>query len=391
MARQLRVHDQVLRERIGAARLVCVTGPRQVGKTASCSALSPHYVDCNNVADRLVMLRGPAALIQHLGLDDSREREPVLVIDNLHGHRNWKGLVRRLTAAYGAGLRLVVSTLEPPRGNLPADSFILRINPWSVGECARAAPPDGPIKPPAPIGDEDWAGLLEHGGFPEPFSKRDSRITRRWNTRRWEELIRDDLPRLAAVRDPDVVQMLAMLLAGRSGTHLIYSELSRELNVTVDTVRRWLDLMERLQFGFRVRPWFARVPKALRKEPKWFLRDWSGVTDPLARARTVVACHLLKAAQGWTDLGFGQFELRYVRDKTKREIDFLMLRDRKPWFLVAVSLREGSDPALEYFQSCTRAQHAFHVVMGNAYSASDCFSRTGPVVVPARTLLSQLL
>jgi hypothetical protein len=36
-----------------------------------------------------------------------------------------------------------------------------------------------------------------------------------------------------------------------------------EINVTIDTVRRWIDVFERLHFGFLVRPWFANVTKAL--------------------------------------------------------------------------------------------------------------------------------
>src|SRR5262249_1687981 len=188
---------------------------------------------------------------------------------------------------------------------------------------------------------------LEHGGFPEPFEKRDARFTRRWNERRWDELLQRDLPKMAPARDPAIAQMLASLLASRSANYLIYSELSRELGLAVDTVRRWMDWLERLQLGFRVRPWFARIPKAVRKEPKWFLRDWSGVSEPLARARTFVACHLLKAAEGWTDCGSGQFELRYVRDKARREADFLMLRDRRPWFLVTVSNSDITDRAVK--------------------------------------------
>jgi hypothetical protein len=99
----------------------------------------------------------------------------------------------------------------------------------------------------------------------------------------------------------------------------------------------------------------------------------------------------LKAVEGWTDLGLGQFELRYVRDKVKREVDFLVLRDRRPWFLVAVGNDEALSPALRHFQDCTRARHAFQVVLDAPFSAMDCFERTDPVVVPARTLLSQLL
>jgi len=399
MAQHARHHDQVLRERLARTRTLIVGGPRHVGKTAACSALSPKFLDWNNLASRLVILEGPEAIIKHLGLERSREREVTVVIDNLHGSRNWKGLLRALNThfgatRYGARLRLVVTTLDVPRGpgsGLPVSSHILRLHPWSVGECVRTAPADSPVKAPALISDVDWAALQEHGGFPEPFAKRDPRFTRRWRVKRQQELLDSDLLRFAAVRDPAIVQKLALLLAERSATHLIYSDLSRRLGVSVDTVRRWMDLLVELQYGFRVHPWFTRVPKALRKEPQWFLRDWSGVTDTKARDRTFVACHLLKAVQGWTDLGFGQFELRYVRDKLKREVDFLVLRERRPWFLVAVAHDAALNPALRYFQTCTRAPHAFHVVLNGQFSPTDCFEQAGPVVVSARTLLSQLL
>ena len=116
------------------------------------------------------------------------------------------------------------------------------------------------------------------------------------------------------------------------------------------------------------------------------------MADDGARAETFVAGHLLKAVEGWTDLGFGDFELRYLRDKQKREVDFLVVRDRKPWFLVEVKLSEASlSPSLAYFQGQTKAAHAFQVVMSLAYEPADCFKVQRPVVVPAKTFLSQLL
>ena len=397
MAERIRFLGQVLSERLAHTRVAFVSGPSQVGKTACCSALSSRVLDWNDVADRLVMLRGPESVARQLGL--ARRRDDVIVVfDNLHGNLKWKSFVRRLLAHCGPRVRVAITTLYParvPGRRLPPDSFQLRINPLSVGECARAAVvPDSLIQPPAPLGDEDWAALLEHGGFPEPFIRRDVNFTRRWNAKRNQQLIGHDLPLFAAVRDPSLVQMLAMLLAERSARHLVYSDLSRELGVAVDTVRRWIEVLVGLQYGFLVRPWSTRVPKALRKEPKWFLRDWSSIADPGARARTFVACHLLKAAEGWHDLGYGSFEVRYVCDKLKREVDFLMLRDRKPWFLVEVSEEAaGGEPtaSLSYFQRCTRAQHAFQVSMDAAYAAVDCFERADPTVIPARTFLSQLL
>jgi hypothetical protein len=104
-----------------------------------------------------------------------------------------------------------------------------------------------------------------------------------------------------------------------------------------------------------------------------------------------VACHLLKAVEAWEDTGLGRFELRYVRDKQKREVDFLVLRDGEPWFLVEVKAGERTlSPSLGYFQRQTGAEHAFQAVLDMPYVNADCFEHEEPVVVPVSTLLSQL-
>jgi predicted AAA+ superfamily ATPase len=389
-----RLHDLMLRERLPRSRTAFVSGPSQVGKTTSCKALAPHYLDWDDPAHRLIILKGPEAVARALDLERAREREVTVVFDNFHGHRNWKGFLRKFSARYGARARVVV-TLLCFKSKLPPHAALVRINPWTVGECARRVPAESAIGAPGHISDEDWVALLEHGGFPEPFRKRDAKFTQRWHDRRQSELTERDLPRLAAVRDPALMQILALLLSEASAKALSYSDLSRQLGVSVDTITRWVELLVDLQYGFCVRPWFAGVPKALRKEPRWFLRDWSAVLDPTARMRTMIACHLLKSVEGWTDLGLGKFELRYVRDKLHREVDFLVLRDRRPWFLVAVAgeaPRGGvAPPVLGYFQRITRARHAFHLVMNGPFSGVDCFAQSEPAVVSARTLLSQLL
>ena len=68
------------------------------------------------------------------------------------------------------------------------------------------------------------------------------------------------------------------------------------------------------------------------------------------------------------------------------------MRDRKPWFLVEAKLGDARlSPSLGYFQGQTKAPHAFQVVMNLPFERADCFSVKRPTVVPARTLLSQLL
>ena len=375
-----------------------IAGPRQVGKTTVCRTLGNAYLNWDNADDRRLFLRGPAALAEALHLDRLRAGPTVSVLDELHKYSKWKALLKGFFDTYGERVRLLVtgsSRMDVFRrggDSLMGRYLLYRMHPWSVGECLRTDLPAKEIQAPQEVVAANWDALWEHGGFPEPFLRRDTRFTRRWRSLRQDQLSREDLREVAHITDLGTMETLMQILAEGSARQLVYSNLAQEIQVAVDTAKRWIDLLGRMHYGFLVRPWFKNVAKALRKEPKWFLRDWSGVADEGARAETFVACHLLKAVEGWTDLGFGDFELRYLRDKQKREVDFLVVRDGKPWFLVEVKLTEtGCSPSLAHFQEQTKAAHAFQVVFNLPYEPADCFKVKTPVVVPARTFLSQLL
>lgn len=379
-------------------QMALVSGPRQVGKTTTCRSVSNEYLNWDNADDRRLLLRGPASIAQALQLDVLRAKRPVATLDELHKYTKWKGLLKGFFDSYGDRVRLIVTGSSRidifRRGgdSLMGRYFLYRMHPWSVAESVRTGLPKKEVHAPEEVRLADWDALWEHGGFPEPFLRRDIRFTRRWRSLRYEQLSREDLREMALVSDLGTLETLMLILAEHSGQQLIYSNVAREIQVSVDTVKRWIDLLARLHYGFLVRPWFRNVAKSLRKEPKWFLRDWSGVAEDGARAETMVACHLLKAIEGWTDLGFGELDLRYLRDKQKREVDFLVVKDRKPWFLVEVKMSDKTlSPSLGYFQTQTNAQHAFQVVMNLPYQHADCFGIHRPVVVPAKAFLSQLL
>jgi predicted AAA+ superfamily ATPase len=394
-----RLYDSLLRDHLVRHRqMAFVSGPRQVGKTTTCGAVATGSLNWDNLDHRRQLLAGPAAIATSVGLDRLRADPPVVVLDEIHKYPKWKALLKGLFDTYGDAARWVVTgsaRLDVFRrgGDSPLGRYLLyRVHPWSVAECLRTDLPAREISPPREIGAADWDALLLHGGFPEPFLKRDLRFSRRWRSLRHDQLSREDLRDVARVQELGTMEVLMRILEERSAQQLVYSNLATEVAVSVDTIRRWVDLLGRLHFGFLVRPWFRNVTKSLRKEPKWFLRDWSGIADPGARAETLVACHLLKAVEGWTDLGLGRFELHYLRDKLKREVDFVVVRDGRPWFLVEVKQSDTTlSPALAHFQSQTGAAHAFQVVLDLPFEAADCFRRREPVVVPAKTLLSQLL
>ncbi|MCU0776799.1 MAG: DUF4143 domain-containing protein, partial [Akkermansiaceae bacterium] len=273
--------------------------------------------------------------------------------------------------------------------------FLYHMHPFSVAETITTELPDADkiLRPPRRPDEDAFTALWDHGGYPEPFLKRDPRFSRRWQTLRTQQLLREDVRDQTQIQHLDQLAMLVKLLDGRSGHQLIYSNLARDIQVGVETVKRWCDALGSLHHGFLIKPWFTNVTRSLRKEPKWFLRDWAGIHDRGDRAETFIACHLLKAVEGWNDLGFGKFQLAYLRDKQKREVDFIVIRDGKPWFLAEVKhARESISESLRHFQRETKAPFAFQVVIESDYIGADCFAKPrDPLAVPARTFLSQLL
>jgi predicted AAA+ superfamily ATPase len=350
---------------------------------------------------RQMILRGPAAVAAALGLERLRAERPVAVFDELHKFSRWKSFLKGFFDTYAEAVRVLVtgsSRLDVYRrggDSLMGRYFLYRMHPFTVAELANQDLPDSEriVRLPRAIDAADFDALWEHGGYPEPFVRREAAFTRRWRGLRQKLLLREDIRDLTRVHELDQLAALVELLVARSSDQIVYSNLAQDVQVSVDTAKRWVDTLSGFHLGFLLRPWFKSVTRSLRKEPKWFLRDWSGVADAGKRAETFVACHLLKAVEGWTDLGLGDFHLGYIRDKAGQEVDFLVARDGRPWMLVEVKVAETRlSGALARYQEQTGAAYAFQVVLEADYVEADCFAaRSGPMVVPARTFLSQLL
>jgi len=132
-----------------------------------------------------------------------------------------------------------------------------------------------------------------------------------------------------------------------------------------------------------LRPFAGKLARTLRHEGKVYLFDYTEVEEPGARFENLVALHLLKIIDVWNDLGHGDFALWYVRDKEKREVDFLVTDRRRPFLLVEAKLADGQpSPALRYFAERLSPRWAVQVVRRGD-------PRGGPIpVIPAERLLS---
>ena len=385
-------------------QMLFVSGPRQVGKTTLARQLgeafpSGEYFNWDNQSHRAKILAGPETVAGRLGLDRLLAEKPLCAFDELHKYRGWRDFLKGFFDSYEDRVHVLVTgsarldIFKRVGDSLMGRYFPHTLHPLSVAECLGASRDHSLIIPPRRIGEDEWRALRRYGGFPEPFLKSDDRFHTRWRKLREQQLLKEDLRDLTRIQELGQIEMLATNLTRHVGQLTSYAKLAREVRASVDSIRRWTAVLESLYYCFSIRPWHSNVTRSLRKEPRYYLWDWSQVEDRGARAENLVASALLKACHSWTENGHGEFGLHFVKDKQKREVDFLVSRDHKPWFLVEVkaSGQASLSKSLSLFQSQTGARHAFQLAFDLDYVEADCFEHQTPIIVPARTFLSQLV
>lgn len=385
-------------------QMAVVSGPRQVGKTTLALVVAGNdqtrYLNWDDFSDRQLLLGDSKALAAHLELDRAQDQLPVVIFDEIHKYSGWKQFLKGFYDRHKGRCRIIVTgsarmtVFKKGGDSLMGRYFDNRLHPLSVAEIIGPnTPRNGEIAIPKVIGEEDYQALLQYGGYPEPWMKRDSRFFTRWTKLREQQLLKEDVRDLTQVQELGQMELLAQLLKVQVGSQTSYSNLANKVRVSVDTIRRWLVILESLYFCFAIRPWSKNVTRSLLKEPRYYLWDWTQCQNEGARCENFIASHLLKAVQFWTDTGLGQYDLYYLRDKEKREVDFLVSRNNKPWFLVETkrSEDEGLSPNLAYFQQQVKADHAFQVAVNGKAVRKNLFEYSEPVIVPARSFLSQLV
>lgn len=346
-ARYLRA--SVTSDALASRKMAFISGPRQVGKTTlakSLLAADDSYFTWDETKFRISWARSPASAIA------SRGPGPI-VLDEIHKDRRWKQRLKGLYDVDGGRTPIIVTgSARHDVYRRGGDSLLgrylpYRLHPLSVGE--RAAPP-APADALGRIGDvaavHRFADLLELGGFPEPLLAASVQRAARWSRLRVDRILNEDVRDLRNVGDGEALRVMVELLPERVGSLLSLNALREDVGIAFGTAKAWLSVLESLYYAFTIRPFTGRVARSLRAEPKLYLYDVLQIPREAAGARleNLTALHLLKACHYWTDTAEGAFELRFLRDKEKREVDFVVLRDRKPWLLVECKSNE-TDPA----------------------------------------------
>lgn len=337
-------------------KMVFIGGPRQVGKTTLALSFLGEGTDERHAG--------------YLNWDDPRMRprireaglpagQPLLVYDEIHKYARWRNLLKGIWDTEKSRRAIIVTgsaRLDYYRKG--GDSLVgryryFRLHPFSLREWDKGAAPAG------------LDLLMRFGGFPEPLIAQDEAEHRIWQRDRLSRVVGEDLRDLERVREISLVEHLVDLLPGKVGAPLSIANLRQDLEVDHKTVERWLQMLENLYVCFRVAPYGVPRIRAVRKERKLYLWDWSSVPEGGARFENLVASQLLKYCHLIEDTQGHAMDLRYLRDTDRREVDFVVLRDRRPLF--AVECKSGDRAiggAVHYFAERTPIPRFYQVHRG---------------------------
>lgn len=359
-------------------KMVFIGGPRQVGKTTvalnilGADEQHPAYFNWDYVDDKRILLLG--------GLPPG---QPLVILDEIHKYKQWRNLIKGLYDKNKSSISFLITgsaRLDYYRkggDSLQGRYHYYRLHPLSLYELNRT---------PAPA---DLQDLLTFGGFPEPFYAQSERDWKRWQRERISRVIHEDLVSLEQVREVGQLDLLAVLLQEKVASLLSINSLREDLSASHEAVDRWVRILENLYYCFRIRPFAANRIKALKKDKKLYLWDWSLCRDPGARFENMVASNLLKYCHYQEDTLGDTMELCFLRDSRKREVDFVVLRDNTPIF--AVECKTGAKSVsrhLAYFAERTDIPRFYQVHAGrDDYEIADLRARVLPFIRFAEEVL----
>ncbi len=373
-------------------KMVFISGARQVGKTTlSTELVTDHfknaaYYNWDYKQDRQIILNS-----------EWDSEADLLILDEIHKYSKWKTLIKgnydkwkdlyKFLVTGSARLNIYRRGGDSMQGRY----HHYRLHPFSLAECLEKknkiilseAPPI-----PRTGSKSELEMLFEFGGFPEPLIKQNSRHLRRWHREKTERLFREDIREMELIRDLGSMQLLSDLLPDRVGSLLSINSIREDLEVSHKAISHWLNVLEGFYYHFRIHPFTSKKIRGLKKEPKLYLWDWSEIKDEGARFENLIASHLLKLVHFLKDHEGYSAELHFLRDRSKREVDFLVSIDGKPWFACEAKLKDSKiSPHIRYFKEKLHIPYCYQVTMEGTKDFTDDNIR----VLPASKFLSSLI
>lgn len=330
--------------------VVCILGPRQVGKTTLARQLEPGrtYVSFDDntmlAAARYDPLGFVAGLPDRVILDEVQRVPELLTAIKLSVDNDRRP--GRFILTGSANLLLLPNVQESLAGRME----VIYLNPLSEQEKHHSAFSlleallTNQIKPAITGVQPPVTGIAEAvvgGGYPEPNTRTEARA-RQWYRQYLNAIIQRDVQDIANIRDGDELLRLLQLIALRTGNLINISNLMQDIGLQRDTISRYLSVLERLFLVRTLPAWHRNAAKRLIKAPKIHIidsglgsaltslkaADWNKPDNAFGGMLESFVVQQLICQSGWCD---NELRFSHYRDKDQLEVDLVIEQDDRLW------------------------------------------------------------
>ena len=343
--------QQQILDALSDTPVVCILGPRQVGKTTLARQLLPEraYTSFDDTtllqAARVDPMGFVAGLPDKMILDEVQRVPDLLPAIKLAVDRDRRP--GRFILTGSANLLLLPNVQESLAGRME----VIYLNPLSEQEkhhchdtlletlVTNRLKPAISGEPPPVTG---IAEAVVRGGYPEPNTRTEQRA-RQWYRQYLKAIVQRDVKDIASIRDSDELLHLLELMALRTGNLINVNKLAQDLGLQRETVGRYLSVLERLFLVRTLPAWHRNAARRLIKAPKIHIVD-SGLGCALTGATTSdwhrpdsntfggllesFVVQQLICQSGWVDR---ELRFSHYRDKDQVEVDLVIEQGDRLW------------------------------------------------------------
>jgi uncharacterized protein len=339
---------------------VAVTGPRQAGKSTLLRHCLPdyQYVTLDDPFYREQALFDPLLFLDSLGeraIIDEIQLAPSLLsyvkirVDN---QRSVKGQYV-FTGSQQFGL------IKNLSDSLAGRIALLELLPLSVAEKRRH------------LTIPDSIGLFKHaaltGCYPELVVD-EAVDLQSWYASYLQTYLERDIRTIYNIGDLRDFQRFVRLLAARCGQQLNMSDFSRDLGISVPTIKSWLSILEASRVVYLLPPYYANLGKRITKSPKVYFIDiglacsLAGVRDEAHLFNGPMAGHLFEnfCIQETIKFFLGkgiQPPLYYIRTGNGLEVDLLI--EPSAGVLIPVEIKLTKTPTPQQARTLAAFRESF--------------------------------
>ena len=329
--------------------MLFLTGPRQIGKTYLVKEKSTKYFNWDTVEVKKSYLKDPYFF--------RKEYSPgsPIIFDEIHKRKDWKKILKGYYDSPDKNESFIITgsgrfdIFRKGGDSLQGRYDLFHLFPLIFDEIRLQTKKITPVEPrdfsnwvpkETIISDSD---LISLGGFPAPYLSGSNRSMQKWNDLYIERLVKEDIRDFSNIIKIDQLELLVRLLPQRVTSPISVKALSEDIECSQVAIKSWLKLLENVYLGTLISPFHRKIHRAVKKEQKWYFYQWTMNEEPGPLFENYLAIQLLTACQYWRDQGYGVWELFYLRDQDRREVDFVICKNLKP-----VALIEGKSSECDF-------------------------------------------